>query len=387
MPSRNPSPEPSAERQSQFPTEEAQKSTGSGVIEISLADSVPKQPKPDDEFWLEDGNLTLIARNAVEFRVYKGPLIANSPVFRDMLSLPQPAPEHGHPNADPKSPGTLCHRCATYTPALVHVPDSPEDLRHFLRVLVPGRTPRVTPDDLSFHAVSACVRLGHKYEAEAVLQGALGYLKKYYVDSFDTWPRVDPPRPPAFEAAHAIGVVNLARLTGTDALLPAALMGCCMLGADELIRGFMLEGETGDGARREALADAADVGRCFAGRANLMQANTLATLSLFAQTLSEGCTRREVCGAVFLRLVDELRGHERVVCTLDWFKYWTDYIDGRDDDRRICAACYKMLQDREKVQHKDIWRRLPELMGVTVEGWAADGPAAADASATPAGQA
>ena len=31
-----------------------------------------------------------------------------------------------------------------------------------------------------------------------------------------------------------------------------------------------------------------------------------------------------------------------------------------------------MLQEREKVAHRDIWRRLPELMDVVVEGWAAD---------------
>ena len=44
----------------------------------------------DPEFWFEDGNIVLIARG-VEFRVYKGLLIKHSPVFRVMLSLPQPS--------------------------------------------------------------------------------------------------------------------------------------------------------------------------------------------------------------------------------------------------------------------------------------------------------
>ena len=92
-------------------------------------DATPKPPTPDDEFWLEDGNLTLIARESIEFRVYKGPLISNAPVFKDMLSLPQP---DGGPS------GCTCG----YAPALVHLTDSPEDLRHLLRVLVPGKTPR-----------------------------------------------------------------------------------------------------------------------------------------------------------------------------------------------------------------------------------------------------
>ena len=198
------------------------------------------------------------------------------------------------------------------------------------------------------------------------MQRSLAYLKKHFVESFDTWARIDPPRPPAFEAIHSIGVVNLARMTNTPSLLPTALMSCCMLKPSELVNGFAREDGTPEKLSQE------DIGRCFLGRANLMQANTLATLGLFTQTLSDGCTRRDVCAPVFLKLIDELRNNERVVCTLEWYKYWSDYIDGRDDDRRICAPCYKMLQEREKVAHRDIWRRLPELMDVVVEGWAAD---------------
>lgn len=47
--------------------------------------------KRDAEFWYSDGNIILVARD-VEFRVFKGILAEHSPVFRDMFSLPQPAP-------------------------------------------------------------------------------------------------------------------------------------------------------------------------------------------------------------------------------------------------------------------------------------------------------
>ncbi|KAI0776673.1 hypothetical protein BD413DRAFT_226579 [Trametes elegans] len=327
----------------------------------------PASPQLDDEFWLEDGNLTLIAGD-VEFRVYKGPLMAVSPVFKDMLSLPQPTATTG---GDPSAP--QCSTCghAPQAPAVVHLSDHPCDLRHLLRVLVPGKTPRVTPEDLSFGAVSACIRLGHKYEIDQVVQSSLAYLKKHFVEGYDNWNRVDPPRPPAFQGIHCIGVVNLARMTGTDILLPTALMGCCMLEAKELMHGFARE----DGCTLETLS-LDDVGRCFVGRAALMEANTLATLRLLQQRLVDDCARRDVCGAVFLRMLDELRNHERVVCTLDWFKYWTDYIDARDHERQLCAPCYKGLLEREKTQHREIWRKLPELMGVTVHGWAAELPPA-----------
>lgn len=79
--------------------------------------------KPDDDFWFEDGNIVLIARD-IEFRVYKGILAKHSPVFQDMFSLPPPpAPETSRDTAEPIE-----------TCPVVHLSDSPEDFRHVLRV-------------------------------------------------------------------------------------------------------------------------------------------------------------------------------------------------------------------------------------------------------------
>ncbi len=74
--------------------------------------------KRDEEFWYEDGTVILVARD-VEFRVFKGILADHSPVFRDMFSLPQP----------PEAAIAPC--------PVVHVTDTPEDLRHLLRACIP----------------------------------------------------------------------------------------------------------------------------------------------------------------------------------------------------------------------------------------------------------
>lgn len=79
--------------------------------------------KRDDEFWFEDGNIVLVARD-IEFRVYKGILAKHSPVFGDMFSLPP----------GPSSEGTTA---ATDICPVVHLSDSPEDFRHVLRVCMP----------------------------------------------------------------------------------------------------------------------------------------------------------------------------------------------------------------------------------------------------------
>lgn len=78
----------------------------------------------DEEFWYDDGTVILVAGD-VEFRVYKGILSEASAVFRDMFSFPQPP-------APPTADGC----------PIVHLSDSPEDLRHVLRVYTPKIHPR-----------------------------------------------------------------------------------------------------------------------------------------------------------------------------------------------------------------------------------------------------
>ena len=73
----------------------------------------------DREFWLDDGNIVLIARD-VGFRIYRGLLAAQSTIFADMF---------GSPNSGADEYYDDC-------PA-VRLSDSPEDLRYFLRVLIP----------------------------------------------------------------------------------------------------------------------------------------------------------------------------------------------------------------------------------------------------------
>ena len=99
----------------------------------SVSDSEATQPstsyKRDTELWFEDGNLVLVAED-VEFKLYRGPLIAHSLVFKDMLSLPQP------PDRDESCP-------------VIPLYDSPNDLRHVLRVFVPGSTLRSVHSECS----------------------------------------------------------------------------------------------------------------------------------------------------------------------------------------------------------------------------------------------
>lgn len=105
-------------------------STTSKKIDIQrpIGNAIPglsqlyKRPR-DGEFWFEDGNTTLVARD-VEFRVYKGLLACRSPVLKHMLS----------PAASESQAQVMQNE---YVCSVIHLTDSPEDLRHLLRMYMP----------------------------------------------------------------------------------------------------------------------------------------------------------------------------------------------------------------------------------------------------------
>ncbi len=218
----------------------------------------------------------------------------------------------------------------------------------------------------TYHEISACIRLADKYECAMLMQRSLEYLKRYFHDSFDAW-KDDAAvfAPPKFERVHCIGVVRLARLTGQDKMLPGALMGCCQLGM-EIADGFARE--DGSGAR-ETLS-AADLARCFVGRAKLIECNARATLRILHQEVHAECSQRERCAAVLLGMLRALEGSS-VLYSLRWDWSWMPWLDKEDPERELCGACYGMLgkNGRQKEQQRVIFDQLPALMNVEVKHW------------------
>ncbi|EIW56892.1 uncharacterized protein TRAVEDRAFT_49704 [Trametes versicolor FP-101664 SS1] len=209
----------------------------------------------DAEFWFDDGNIVLLARG-VEFRIYKGILAEFSPVFHDMFSFPQPTPT--------VTTSKSAFAAATDPCPIVDLPDSPEDLRHILRVCMPKSGSSLFKlKSPSYHMISAIIRLGHKYQMDDLVNDAVDYLKRWYTFILEEWAEgrlYAPDAPFEPEKAHAIGVVNLARLVDEPLLLPSALLMCCSLNCADIVKGFTRE----DGTREMLSLD--DIGRCFAAR-------------------------------------------------------------------------------------------------------------------------
>lgn len=319
----------------------------------------------DEELWFESGNITLIARD-VEFRVWKAPLVKHSPVFRDMLSLPQP----GASTPDDKIP-------VSGQESVVCLPDSPEDLRHFLRVFFPGKKLRyvtirslvsryhaeyirytysIARPNPTYHEISAQIRLGHKYQIEQMVQRNLKHLQKYYAEDCSSWFDVSPLEPPGFLEEQVIGVVNLARLTGTDSILPTAILGCSCLYSDTLLKGMTLE----DGSHETLCPD--DIGRCLSSKWETTEASVWLLHKVFSVGPADDCIRPPQCRPIIQKMLDGVMSDKKDAVKLMWWEDWRPYMEEVDEDRELCKGCFDMLHSRKCEEHRKLFDRLPDRL-------------------------
>ncbi|RPD58518.1 hypothetical protein L226DRAFT_614694 [Lentinus tigrinus ALCF2SS1-7] len=311
-------------------------------------DSPGAQLQEDAEFWFDDGTIILEAQN-VRFRVYKGVLAEHSPVYADMFSSPQP---------DKYDVSRASQSCP-----VVKLEDSPDDLRHFLRALLPKKQTSIIyagPYKIAFETLSACIRLGHKYQVDYLLEQALGYLEHYFPQDFDKWneERVFE-GPPTWSPWHAIGVVGIARRMGWSTILLSALMVCCTLPVATLVNGFV----TSDGIL--AKLDNEDLIRCMSGKVALMAEFTGMVLRTLVPWHVPGCTAE---GACKLSIRDMLRGlqaepdyvaNEEPFCRASSFlQACQEYADP------LCPSCYSDLEKRIIDQQRIMWGKLPIIFAL-----------------------
>ncbi|KAH9856096.1 hypothetical protein C2E23DRAFT_502992 [Lenzites betulinus] len=315
----------------------------------------------DEEFWYSDGSIVLVARN-VEFRVYQGILSDHSPVFKDMFSLPQP--DDASPSGEP-STGDRC--------PVVHLSDSPEDLRHILRFYMPRShtSPFLITASPSIHMISAAARLGHKYQMSELVKHAAEYLKEFFTTDLDTWMKADNRfLEGGFDGKGAIEVVNIARLIGEPTLLPTALLVCCGLDYCELTEGFQRE----DGSFQPLTTD--DIGRCFAARTNLLHSSMQIMLTVLT---GDDCRTRKECRSAFIRALGSSEQYPEVITEYKIFV--TNFsalilMDSKD----LCRACRGSAREREKRETRAAWCDLPALLYIEEEvpsAWSTGGSASA----------
>ncbi|KAI0742391.1 hypothetical protein C8Q80DRAFT_1108999 [Daedaleopsis nitida] len=300
----------------------------------------------DKDFWFEDGSIVLHARN-VAFKVYALPLIKHSPVFKDMLSLPQPDAD-GDVAALP----------------VVSLSDSPEDLRHAFQILMPNDTLRPFGFKIHYNLISAWIRIGHKYEINSLVEHSIRYLRQLYPDNYADYEKF---HAAAFDGGKAIGIVNIARLTGAHRLLPAALMYCCQVESD-LAYGFPREDGTMERLSRT------DLDICFKASKNLVAARVSLAHRLFKIEHiidTDECDDQVACTEAIEGILDDLVTAELpgLYTPRPLSSFMSEYAEQLD----VCESCRGQLFIKSEAERRAIFEDLPALLGITVNGWGNNG--------------
>ena len=385
---------PSKKRTRSNTAEDARPATGIDKVQAATRDK---------DYWFEDGNLVLVSQG-VAFKVYKGLLAEHSTVFRSMFHIAQGKPETED----------LVDGCPVVT-----LYDSPNDLRELFQLVYPLSTnlrcvffchhpalgsnfhPRFgTEQKVDIAFISAIIRLDHKYELKGLHDRAMSYLTTYYTSNFDAW--VDGRNAAQWQPdpVHAIGAINLARLTNTTSILPLAFYICATLGSD-LARGFTHS----DGSVERLTHE--DMCLCLEMKARLAAENAHTAFLLFrpapAPRHCSNSAEGMYCADLWRKLLEQagLGKAPHPVASERALDSWlanadcspastctgtsastpgpphpfgppasfSTYMFSYSPPRTLCKGCRSHLEVRDRELRRQIWRKLPEFVGLTIENW------------------
>ena len=210
---------------------------------------------------------------------------------------------------------------------------------------------------IAFEALSACIRLGHKYKVDYLLEQALEYLEHYFPQDFDKWTeeRVFE-GPPTWSPWHAIGVVGIARRMGWSTILNTALMVCCTLPVRTLVNGFV----TSDGILEKL--DNEDLIRCMSGKVALMAEFTGAVLRTLVPHNVPGCSTEGACQLGVHDMLHGLHAEPDYVANEEPFCKASTILQAcQAYADPPCLTCYSDLEKRITDEQRAIWRKLPAI--------------------------
>ncbi|TBU37705.1 hypothetical protein BD309DRAFT_594588 [Dichomitus squalens] len=216
----------------------------------------------------------------------------------------------------------------------------------------------------TFDQLFALTTLGHKYQMDVVERQAVSCLKLLFTDDFEQWLKDNVPYDTI--NANGIGAVQLARLTNNPGMLPAALYLC------SLEPGVLAYGWTRADGTVERL-EPKDLERCINGYGVLREETSTVLAQIFQSASKLRCSNPDYdyckeCLAKFHTLASAYS--ERHTLLHSWEDMYDEWM--QSNHVTICTPCKEALREREREQHRAIWRRLPKIYGLPVpDGWEA----------------
>ncbi|KAI1784864.1 hypothetical protein LXA43DRAFT_1040635 [Ganoderma leucocontextum] len=246
---------------------------------------------------------------------------------------------------------------------VVHLSDSVADLKHFLRALI-AKTHRNVynrPDTKihTFKQLSSLVRLAHKYQIHDVQDQALTALQTHFASTFSSWDSIAVIEG---DVRWGIEVIHLARLTDTPAMLPIAFYECAQAGGS-IVEGWRRE----DGTVEYLSPD--DLRRMIDGHAALWRRFEPTLDRVFETRSSPECASSITCNLRLGAMSADRGEAENGLNRPALLHCWANIIDEWSETYGFCEACSDMLLKKMNVERYKLWRELPRLFGLSIDGW------------------
>ncbi|KAF7314946.1 BTB domain-containing protein [Mycena indigotica] len=318
-------------------------------------------PRRIPELWFEDGNIVLQAGN-VQYRVFRSILARHSPVFRDMLSFPQPAD------------GEVVDGCP-----LVRIPDPEEETTPFLSALFDIEYFPPFPALTTALKLYGCLRLSHKYEVLELRKRALIHLSSRFRTELQQHNRVRLRTSSLSDLSHPVSnysswamssdddflicLVQLAREVDALWVLPHLFYQLVVGGLRRAVyNGVQFGGIAGDLSPQDQI-----------NVEIALHSHTSASLEIFHCLQTPGPALRSACPSS----KDCLDRCLRVVSSNQWMLHeylrdpltiWADgdwaAFDELGPKPHICRICLTDLMSRVKAIEEGFWTALPGLHGL-----------------------
>ncbi|KAI0750305.1 hypothetical protein C8Q80DRAFT_1100880 [Daedaleopsis nitida] len=190
----------------------------------------------DENYWIDDGNVVIIASDTVAFRVYKGLLARTSPIFKDLFTITHRAKDEETMDDTP----------------VVRVTDFPDALGRFLMFLLEpsydlGKYHTMAQD---YGFLAGFTRIAHKYQVDSALAFSTTRLLKFFtpgpgwVDAqswSNRWASWGHACKVYVGLSDAIDAISLFQLIEAADTLPFALYLCCLCDPVDLRNGVARE--------------------------------------------------------------------------------------------------------------------------------------------------
>ncbi|KAJ7612186.1 hypothetical protein FB45DRAFT_1065545 [Roridomyces roridus] len=316
---------------------------------------VDTEPQRIPELWFKDGNIVLQAGNT-QFRVYGGILAARSPIFEDMLSLPQPPGE-----------SELVEGCP-----LVRLHDDPVEATVFLRAIFDLEYFKPFPAQTTYDIIRGCLRLSNKYGVDQLRVRALVHLSSRYRTNLADWDGAnfyessdpDSPKnrfvseivswPYLSTLAQQISVIQLAQEVEATWILPYAFYRLSAV-LDGNLEELICEAD-----KFEINLSPEDLKRCLAGQHLQCRASTTDIIAAFASHPHEihGCASISQCRKARLVAIETLQGMIPAFPCMPLGLWHDDDWESLED---MCPVCLASMQDRHQAAPQRFWNKLPEI--------------------------